>query len=505
MKGIALFVHGFAISKIKSNLIQKLRIDILKQYSQLNYKVFVDMDIGYLNNIITTEVNRTVDGFGKYCIFVANLLNVFILLLAAVYIDLNLTFVSMVFGCIALFLFLYLSEIAKRISNQESRQNSKIQELLIQTIYNFKYLKATGSFGPLLKHLAIEIREHAKCVFRLGILNSAPRGLMETLVVIFLASIILYEVLVLQRPMTTVMVLSVFFARVVTRLLNFQSYYLKFSSAMGGIDVITEARAVFVDNHERCGNTIIQGFYEGIEFKDVSFFFNKKQVIKNINLRIQRNTYIGVVGMSGAGKTTFVDLLTGLLTPDSGMIRIDGIDYQDIDKSFLRQIIGYVTQEPVIFNDSIENNISFWDLSLGADGVRKKVESAAGTAHALGFIEDTEKGLLTVIGDKGVKLSGGQRQRISIARELFRDPEILIFDEATSSLDSESEALIQESINKLMGHKTIIIIAHRLSTVRNCDYIYVLSNGEIIEGGSFESLYGDHTTMFYQMCKTQRL
>ena len=168
-------------------------------------------------------------------------------------------------------------------------------------------------------------------------------------------------------------------------------------------------------------------------------------------------------------------------------------------------MIGYVTQEPVIFNDTIANNISFWECDSQEDICKRRIKDAVDLSSGERFINETEKGYDTIIGDKGVKLSGGQRQRIAIARELFKEPDIMIFDEATSSLDTESELLIQQSINSLKGERTVVIIAHRLSTLRNCDYIYVLEEGRIVEKGSFDELYEDTNSSFYRMCLAQNL
>jgi subfamily B ATP-binding cassette protein MsbA len=222
-------------------------------------------------------------------------------------------------------------------------------------------------------------------------------------------------------------------------------------------------------------------------------------------MNIPKNKSIGIVGESGAGKTTLFDIITGMLTLQTGKICVDGIDYSDLELSSLRRIIGYVTQEPIIFNDTIADNISFWECDSQEDICKKRIKNAAVLASCDGFIKETEKGYGTVIGDKGVKLSGGQRQRIAIARELFKEPEIMIFDEATSALDTESEQLIQQSIYSLKGERTIVIIAHRLSTVRNCDHIYVLKEGRIVEEGSFDELYGDGNSRFFSMCQKQNL
>ena len=191
--------------------------------------------------------------------------------------------------------------------------------------------------------------------------------------------------------------------------------------------------------------------------------------------------------------------------PQMGTVEINGLKYNDIDICSLRQMIGYVTQEPVIFNDTIGNNISLWKSTADDKECMLKIRKAADLAECTGFIEECEDGFNTDIGDKGVRLSGGQRQRIAIAREIFKRPDIMIFDEATSSLDSESERYIQKSIDGMMGKCTIIIIAHRLSTIKDCDHIYVLSKGRIVEEGRFNELYSRRDGVFRRMCVVQQI
>jgi len=207
------------------------------------------------------------------------------------------------------------------------------------------------------------------------------------------------------------------------------------------------------------------------------------------------------VGHSGAGKSTIVDLITGVLRPNSGRITVDGIDYSDLNRKSLRSMIGYVTQEIVMFNDNIRNNISLWDRD--APDRDRRVELSAQKSYSDQFIAKLPAGYDSGLGDRGIKLSVGQRQRIAIARELYRNPQILIFDEATSALDTESENFIKRSIEDLKGNKTIIMIAHRLSTVKSADYIYVIDKGKVIEEGSFAALFENKNSKFYQMCQLQ--
>ena len=230
----------------------------------------------------------------------------------------------------------------------------------------------------------------------------------------------------------------------------------------------------------------IHDFKNKIEFKDVCFNYENsdKQVLSNINLEIEKGKTIAIVGASGSGKSTLVDLIPRFYDTVSGNIIIDGIDIKNLKLSDLRGLMGNVNQEPILFNDTIFNNIAF-----GIDNAtEEQVIEAAKIANAHEFIIKKEEGYDTVIGDRGIKLSGGQRQRLSIARAILKNPPILIFDEATASLDTESERIVQEALDRLMSSRTTIAIAHRLSTIRHADEIIVLNEGKIVERGKHEDL-----------------
>jgi subfamily B ATP-binding cassette protein MsbA len=207
-------------------------------------------------------------------------------------------------------------------------------------------------------------------------------------------------------------------------------------------------------------------------------------VLSNVNLTIKKGKCIALVGESGSGKSTLADLISRFYDPTGGQVLIDGIDIRDIKLTSVRSLIAFVSQEAVLFNDSIFSNVAF-----GAKEAKpEQVKEAAMVANANAFIEQTENSYQTVIGDRGMKLSGGQRQRLTIARAVFKDAPILILDEATSALDTESERLVQDAINKMMQNRTSIVIAHRLSTIRHADEIIVLQQGKIVERGNHEEL-----------------
>lgn len=225
-------------------------------------------------------------------------------------------------------------------------------------------------------------------------------------------------------------------------------------------------------------------FNHSIKFENVSFRYNERIVLNQINLEIPKGKTIALVGPSGGGKSTLMDMIPRFIQPDEGKIRVDGTDIQDYTLRSLRSMMGIVSQDSILFNDSIYNNIAFGQSGISID----QVVQAAKIANAHDFILATANGYETNIGDRGVKLSGGQRQRICIARAVLNNPPIMLLDEATSALDTESEKIVQDALNNLMKQRTSLIIAHRLSTIQHADEIVVIENGRIAERGTYLEL-----------------
>ncbi|MCX6220127.1 MAG: ABC transporter ATP-binding protein [Bacteroidia bacterium] len=252
-------------------------------------------------------------------------------------------------------------------------------------------------------------------------------------------------------------------------------------ASMQRIDMILLAENNIVDKPDAIG---VKEFHKDLEYRNVGFRYIDDQVLKNVSLTIEKGKTIALVGQSGSGKSTFVDLLPRFWDIQSGSILVDGIDIRDYKIADLRGLMGNVNQDPILFNDNFYNNISF-----GVEtATMEEVISAAKVANAHEFISTSPDGYLTNIGDRGGKLSGGQRQRISIARAVLKNPPILILDEATSALDTESEKLVQEALENLMKNRTSIVVAHRLSTIKKADLICVFHEGKIVERGTHDEL-----------------
>jgi len=265
---------------------------------------------------------------------------------------------------------------------------------------------------------------------------------------------------------------------------SFSNAYYNVLKGMASADRIDSILVAENPIKVKPGAKKIESFNNEIEYRNVSFRYENDWVLKNINLTIKKGMTVALVGQSGSGKSTMVDLLPRFWDVTEGEILIDGVNIKDLDMVSLRNLMGNVNQEPILFNDNFFNNIAF-----GVENAKMEdVIAAAKIANAHDFIMATPNGYHTNVGDRGSKLSGGQRQRVSIARAILKNPPIMILDEATSALDTESERLVQDAIDNLMKHRTSLVIAHRLSTIRKADLICVLHEGEIVERGKHEEL-----------------
>ena len=325
-------------------------------------------------------------------------------------------------------------------------------------------------------------------------------GITQGITVMIIVVLLFYYVEVVGTAFVEMLFVLIVLRRTVTFAQNTQRSYQGFLDFSGSVRLFRNLDDELSNNEEMFeSDSVPPDFDLPIRLDNVTFAYDgSPPVLDSVNLVIPPKGKVAFVGASGSGKTTLATLLTGILRPTSGVISMGGIPFNRIDQRKLREGIGYVTQESVIFNDTVHNNVSLWDEDPSH---LANVEHSARAAHADKFVDHLTNGYSTLLGDNGMKISGGQRQRVAIARELYKDARVLILDEGTSALDSESEKIIQHNIDELRGDTTLVLIAHRLSTVRNSDMIFVLDEGRVVEQGTYDYLYaieGKFTEMVNQ-------
>lgn len=383
-----------------------------------------------------------------------------------------------------------------RIGRSLKKKSMKGQEkmgvilgILEETLSGLRVIKAFNAEKRMEKRFDREIGDYRSIMNRLMRRRELAHPVSEFLGTIVVVIVVWYGgTLILSQdsglePAAFLAYLGIFYL-IINPAKAFSQALFNIQKGMAAYDRIEKILKADVSIKEAPNAKAIANLNEGVEYRNVTFAYNDRPVLKNVSIYIPKGKSVALVGQSGSGKSTFVDLLARFYDIQQGSIMIDGTDIRDLKLYDLRHLMGNVNQDPILFNDTIYNNITF-----GVDSATpEQVIAAARVANAHDFIMETENGYDTVIGDRGSKLSGGQRQRISIARAVLRNPPIMILDEATSALDTESELLVQQALENLMANRTSIVIAHRLSTVRNADMICVFHEGEIVETGTHDEL-----------------
>lgn len=486
LKGLLKFCEQYYSVLLRRFFIKKTRLSIIDLFENYSFKEFIKQDSGRIQNTATGEIERIVVAFNSYMYVLQAFSMIFIYVGMAFSVNVRFSFFVMIGGIFSNFIYSAFYKRTKNHSVDVSKGNHQFQSLLIQKIANFKYLKASGqlsNYGDKLRNQINIIEYHYK---KLGLLSSIISAIREPIIILIIVSVILFEVNVIGGSISGIILSLLFFYRSLTYLLALQGYWNSVMANYGSIENIKFFTKELREGKEVSGKKQVDAFKSEIVFDNVSFGYSKKRILNNISFTLEKNRVLAVVGESGSGKSTLMNILAGLFLPDSGTMKIDGEDMREIDRSEYQKKIGYITQEPVIFDDTVFNNVSFWDKDTNEN--REKCREALSKASVLDFVEKLVDKEDSRLGNNGIMVSGGQKQRISIARELYKGIEILLMDEATSALDSETELGIQENIDQLRGQVTIVIIAHRLSTIKNADRILLLRNGEVQASGSFREL-----------------
>ena len=491
LKNIFLYLSYVISSPMRSAITQRMRADMYDKLLTLPIGFFTDARKGDIMSKMNNDVSEiegsiisTLEGLIK------DPLTIIANLAFLIYLSPALSLFLLILLPVTGFIIGRISRKLKKQSMEVSIKNGELFSVLDETLGGIRIIKAftaeqllRGKFfliNNVLYNLRVKMARRRDMASPL----TEVMGVAVLCIILYFGGRLVLGLNGTTMPAGDLITYITVFAIIINPAKNLSTAFFNLQKGSAAMQRVEELLVTVSQVKEIENGKGLESFKDSIEFKNVSFGYGDTPILKNINLKIQKGKTVALVGSSGAGKSTMADLVPRFHDVSGGELLIDGINIKDYSLHSLRSMIGIVTQEAILFNDTISENIL-----LGKPGSSKEeVLKAAQIANAHQFIMQKEEGYETNIGDRGNKLSGGERQRMTIARAVIKNPPILILDEATSALDTESERLVQDAINNLTHDRTSIVIAHRLSTIRHADEIIVLQKGEIVERGNHESL-----------------
>ncbi|MFA5090653.1 MAG: ABC transporter ATP-binding protein [Candidatus Omnitrophota bacterium] len=482
------FLQSYIMADVGQKVIRDVRNMVYAKIQALSLDYFTQKRSGELISRITNDV-KLIENAVSYALtdLIYQSFQVICFAFLTFFINWRLAIISIVVLPMVAIPMVSVGRVLRKLSRSSQEKMADINSLLVETFIGVRIVRAFCMENAEIAKFGGQNQRYYKLAMK-SIKRMLILGIVTELIGVGVALFIIFYGgrQVIQGGISFGM-----FALFMAALLSLIRPFKKLSQvnsimqqAMAASSRIYEILNTVSTVKELKGATALPGFKEGIVYEDVWFNYGEKHILKGINLSVKKGSMVAVVGPSGVGKTTLVDLIPRFYDSNKGRILIDGRDIKEVSLLSLRQQIGIVTQETILFNDTVKANIAYGKPSASA----KEIENAAIQAHAHDFIQHLSAGYATIIGDRGIKLSGGERQRIAIARALLKNPPILILDEATSQLDVESERLVQDALNRLVEGRTVFVVAHRLSTVKNASYILVLDGGCIVEEGTHQEL-----------------
>ncbi|NTV05186.1 MAG: ABC transporter ATP-binding protein [Chlorobiaceae bacterium] len=491
VKNLFVYLNGQIIFRIQTKTAKKLRDDVFSSIIEMHLDYFNKNRVGNLMNLVYNDVqavNNTVSS--TFVNFLQNPFSILVYVGVLVVLNWKLTLFASFTSLVIFFVIRTIGKEIKGLATTFRSSMGDMNSVLQEKFSGIKVIKSSAFENVELERFQAFTRGFRNLDIRIARLRNIIGPLNETLLVAAIALVLWFGGLqVFEGGMTSSELILFAFTLYSTMgpIKMFGDVNTQMALGMISAERLFELLDTVPDIIN--GTRVINGFSHEIRFEDVCFKYNKDtdapNVLDHVSFELKKGEMVALVGQSGSGKSTTVDLLLRFYDVDSGRITIDGVDIREYDFKQLRRMIGVVSQEVILFNDTIHSNIAY---GTNEAITREKVITAAKMANADQFIEEKPEQYETLIGDRGVQLSGGQRQRLAIARAMVKNPELLIFDEATSALDNESEKVVQQAIDHALEHRTALVVAHRLSTIRNADRIIVMDRGRAAESGNHEEL-----------------
>ncbi len=462
---------GYTVAHVATDL----RLDLVRSIMQSRWRYYLAQPVGKLSNAMATEANRASEGFFHGAIMATQIINAVIYAGLALMISWQASLIALLFGGLLLGLLHFLVRMAGGAGRRQTGLLKSLLSAMTDQLGAVKPLKAMGREDHVDSMLSKQTRELKRALKNQVFAKAALIALQEPMLAILVGIGFFFFLVQMNMPMATVMIMIFLIARSVNHLAKGQRAW----QHMAISESAYWSLAATIDEANREAEPP-RGFRaptlkHAIRFEQVGFRYESAQVLSDIDLDLQAGRLTVLTGASGSGKTTLIDLVVGLLHPDTGRILIDGIDLQEIDHRRWRRMIGYVPQDPLLINDSVIRNLTLGDPDLGPEDA----EQALKMADAWAFIRTLPEGMETLLGERGGRLSGGQRQRLAIARALIHRPSLLILDEATSNLDHESEAAVIATIRQLKGRLTMLAVSHDEGLVEAADSVIRLQEGRV--------------------------
>lgn len=489
-KNVFGYFQAYLMAFIEQRIAKDLMDDLYTHMHRLSLRYFQKRRAGQLISRVTNDVQIAIKPINvTFTSLIRDPLLILLFMGMAIVISWKLSFIAFILLPLSLLFIVSIGRRLRKVSTLRQEQMANITSILQETVTGIRVVKAFAMEKFEIAKFLKETKHYLRSILHITRTQKMVSPVSEQLTVLVSLFILWYGGM---QVIGGELISGDFFILFLACIYSMMQPVKELSNANNNIqEGLAAAERIFrvlrtTSEIEDSPDSVEMPHVRGaIAFENISFYYNEDEpVLKNIDLRVDPGEVVALVGPSGAGKSTLVDLIPRFYDPVVGSVSIDGTDVRKIRLNSLRNSMGIVTQDVILFNDTVRNNIAY-GLT---DNPFEKVVEAAEAANAHGFILDMPDGYETVIGDRGMKLSGGERQRISIARAILKNPPILIFDEATSSLDTESEIFVQQAIDNLMKGRTTIVIAHRLSTVQNADRIVVLNEGEIVQAGTHREL-----------------
>jgi len=499
MGGVSV-VARYVVLKIKYIVLEYLLESTMSDLFKARYVFFSQEDIGKLLNTFQKEVNDLGDTFGHIATSLAQIAQAIIFIIIPFIVDWKMTMMFIITTAILMLPLTYVHKYSYAYGKDNTITANRSAGILHEILTSVKLILAFGHRVDSVEKYIGSYRDHAKATIKFQTLNTGvyafflPIGFTAALISVYIS----YINNVAFSDIVIILFAFVRLMPIVGQVLSVKSSLHGFIPAYEQIRDLKNNALLF---KERSGGEKDLKFNAEFQIKNLSFSYpDGCKALNNVSMRIKKGAMIAIVGRSGSGKSTLADIILGLHFPSDGNVLVDGVSLYSYNIEDWRERIGYVPQEAQLFSMSIRDNI-VWGEESACD---KDIDSVIDESHCDEFIRRLSNGKDTMLGYRGERLSGGQKQRIALARALLRRPDILVLDEATSSLDGYSEKLIQESLYDISKNTTIIIIAHRLSTIRKADYIYVLDEGEVVEEGTYYQLFENDNSNLSKMIAVQQ-